>query len=128
MKILPLSALLLALGGCAALEPVHFYTLDLEQTRLCRGATGYCHNLELIGPSYNEHRIAEAYGISAGSRGWSVADLTRLMLTPPGQPYEAEPLGNGLYRLPANQATDAVFQLLELEENQIYGGGDVRND
>jgi len=128
MKILPISALLLALGGCAALEPAHFYTLDLEQTRLCRGATGYCHNLELIGPSYNEPRIAEAYGISAGSRGWSVAELTQLMLTPPGQLYEAQPQGEGLYRLPSNRATDAVCHYLELEENQIYGGGKVRSD
>ncbi len=128
MKALPIAALMLTLGGCATLEQPRFYTLDLNSTRLCRGATGICQNLELIGPSYNEPRIAQAYGIKVTPRSWSVEDLTGLMLTPPNKLYEVQQLEQGIYRLPANRATDTVFRYLELEEEQLYGGGRDRDN
>lgn len=128
MKALPVTALLLMLSGCAALDQPRFYTLDLNSTRLCRGETGDCQNLELIGPSYNEPRIAQAYGIKANAESWSVEQLSELLLAPPGQLYEVRQLDRGIYRLPANQATDTVFRYLEQEEHQLYGGGQERDD
>ncbi len=128
MKALPLSALLLTLGGCAALDQPRFYTLDLNSTRLCRGETGICQNLELIGPSYNEPRIAQAYGIEVTAKGWTVEQLTGLMLSPPNNLYPVQQQAQGVYRLPANQATDTVFRYLKLEEDQIYGGGKEVDD
>lgn len=128
MKALPISALLLTLGGCAVLDQPRFYTIDLNTTRLCRGETGICQNLELIGPSYNEPRIAQAYGIKVTPQGWSVEQLTGLMLAPPNNLYQVQQLDQGVYRLPANSATDTVFRYLKLEEDQIYGGGKQRNE
>ncbi|MBA4502822.1 hypothetical protein [Marinobacterium marinum] len=128
MRIMPITALLLLLGGCASLDQPRFYTLDLDGTRLCRGSSGQCQNLELIGPSYNEPRIAQAYGIPVTARGWSVEELVQLMLSPPEQLYDVQQSGPATYHLPANRATDTVFRYLELEERQLYGGGHKRDD
>lgn len=128
MKVLSLSALLLTLGGCATLEQPRFYTLDLNTTRLCRGDSGACQNLELIGPSYYESEIARAYGIRTTARNWSVADLAGLMLSPPDNLYQVQQVEQGVYRLPANRATDTVFRYLELEEELLYGSGAKPND
>ncbi|MBY4675634.1 hypothetical protein [Marinobacterium arenosum] len=125
MKFTALLALLL-LGGCAALgERQQYFTVDLEKGELCRG-TSLCYDLNLIVPSFNEHRIAAAYGIHPESYEWDAQQLVELLLQPPNQMYEVEQLGPKHYRIPITPATEKAWYYLRIEQHQLFESGKPR--
>ncbi|WP_370278640.1 hypothetical protein [Pontibacterium sp.] len=117
-----LAASVLALNGCASSSDLHsgYYTLDLERTELCYSGQNRCLNLELIIPSYNEMRIAQAYEIPTSPKGWDVRDLVTLMLAPPKKQYEAKQIDDFRYLIPRTYASNTVWRYLWQEQFELY--------
>jgi len=120
--LLYLAAGILALTGCASSTDLNsgYYTLDLERTELCYSGQNRCLNLELIIPSYNEMRIAQAYEIPTSPKGWTVRDLVTLMLAPPKKQYEAKQIGDYSYLIPRTYASNTVWRYLWQEQFELY--------
>lgn len=120
--LLLLAAGILALTGCASSSGPNsgFYTLDLERSVLCYSGRNRCLNLELIIPSYNEMRIAQAYEIPTSPKGWDVEDLVTLMLAPPKKQYEAKQIGDYSYLIPRTYASNTVWRYLWQEQYELY--------
>ncbi|MDI3322975.1 hypothetical protein QKW35_01185 [Pontibacterium granulatum] len=117
-----LAAGVLVLTGCASSSGLNsgYYTLDLERTELCYSDQNRCLNLELIIPSYNEMRIAQAYEIPTSPKGWDVEDLVTLMLAPPKKQYEAKQIGDYRYLIPRTYASNTVWRYLWQEQHELY--------
>ena len=117
-----LAAGILALTGCASSTGLNsgYYTLDLERTELCYSGQNRCLNLELIIPSYNEMRIAQAYEIPTSPKGWDVEDLVTLMLAPPKKQYEAKQISDYSYLIPRTYASNTVWRYLWQEQHELY--------
>lgn len=126
-KQLLVAASILAITGCASTSTPNsgYYTLDLERSELCYSGQNRCLNLELIIPSYNEIRIAQAYEIPTSNKGWEVQDLVTLMLAPPKKQYEVEQISDYSYLIPRTYASNTVWRYLWQEQYELYERNDT---
>ena len=122
---LALVCVMIGLAGCAAQRAGYAqesYLLNRDSGLLCIEG-GQCQRLALIVPSYREHLIAAAYGLSQQYYSWDGPALADLMLNPPGDLYTVELVDTGLYRLPPLFAIHTVWDVLALEEYELYERG-----
>lgn len=112
------------LAACAQLPQVRHgeIILDTERQLLCFNAEIHCRSLGLIIANRERNRILEAYGQDPwnGERLDSIAELKQLLLEPPQGGYEVERLGPSRYRLPVNDRTYTVWQVLDDEHRNRY--------
>ncbi|MBN1005094.1 hypothetical protein [Amphritea pacifica] len=118
--------LLLCLTGCAS--DGHFgsqnYIVDLDKQCYCIEGSSDCHLLSLINPSFREGWIADAYGMPKQYYSWSASELANLLINPPDNSYQPEPIGGGQYRLPPTFATHMVWDVLAMEYFTLYRDDD----
>lgn len=122
--------LALALSGCIntdnLLKPApgvdEYYTFDSQQLRLCRGESRTCHELSVIVSDRLVLKpVEQAYNSRINGPNYPM-QLARLLLNPPHNEYDAQPIGDGehTYRLPINDQTNAVWQALDTAFNNLY--------
>ena len=129
MKAFVMAAAFAALSGCITapqMLPGDRYLVDTEQGMMCH--VGRCYYLSLIQPSFDELRIARAYGLPVQNYSWSTEQLVKLMLQPPGEAYPVTRLSDTEYSLPINTMTEAAYLVLEDEYNQLYKSGNIDLD
>jgi hypothetical protein len=102
------------------------YILDIGTGEICLEKHVECYRLSLIVPSYREHLIAQGYGLPNKAYSWSAEQLVELLLHPPNAQYQPEKLSSTRYRLPPHFATHSVWDVLALEQYDLYERGDDR--
>lgn len=123
--------LVLNLTACAAdsyrnqVNKEH-YILDVETGEICLETHVKCYRLSLIVPSYREHIVAQGYGLPKKAYSWSAEQLVELLLNPPNAQYQPEKLSSTRYRLPPHLATHTVWDVLALEQYDLYERGNDR--
>ena len=100
------------------------YILDVEMGLFCIENKAKCHRLSLIVPSYREQIIAQGYGLPNGAYRWDEEQLIDLLLNPPNAQYRPEKLSNMRYRIPPHFSTHSVWDVLALEQYDLYERGD----
>jgi len=127
--LIPVAAALL-LGGCVNLSEAlkedptadQFYILDTRYFQFCQGETRRCQELtSIVSVRYKLGPIEAAYGARIKGPNYP-ASLARLILTPPDDSYQAEPVDteNRYYRIPVNSKTDTVWNTLDAAYDSIY--------
>lgn len=101
-----------------------YYILDVDKGLLCIEKKAKCHRLSLIGPSYREHIIAQGFGLPNNAYRWGEEQLIELLLNPPNAQYRPEKLSNTIYRIPPHFSTHSVWDVLALEQYDLYERGD----
>lgn len=101
-----------------------YYILDVDKGLLCIEKKAKCHRLSLIVPSYREQIIAQGYGLPNGAYRWDEERLIELLLNPPNAQYRPEKLSNTIYRIPPHFSTHSVWDVLALEQYDLYERGD----
>lgn len=114
--------LLLVLSGCSTAGKFgsENYIVDLERQRYCIEGRSACRYFSLIGPSYREGWIADAYGMSEQYYSWTGGELAALVLNPPDGSYQPELIGGRRYRVPPTFATHMVWDVLAMEYFTLY--------
>lgn len=117
--------LLLVLSGCSTAGRFgsENYIVDLRWQRFCIEGGSECRSFSLIGPSYREQWIADAFGMPEQYYSWTGDELVALILNPPDGSYQPEPIGGKRYRVPPTFATHVVWDVLAMEYYLLY-----RND
>lgn len=125
MKTLLITISAIALSGCVTSYPKQIagdsYLIDTEHGMMCH--LSRCYYLDLIGPSYNEQRVAVAYGLPAKVYTWDTSQFTTLMLNPPQSLYQVTQLSETEYKLPINHATYTAYDVLKVEYDQLFKSG-----
>ncbi|WP_428035967.1 hypothetical protein [Amphritea sp.] len=127
MKPLAIAFLLLiSLAGCSSLATFgsENYIVDLDKQQYCIEGRADCRSLSLIGPSYREGWIAEAYAMPKQYYSWDARELSKILLAPPDNSYQPELIGVRQYRLPPTFATHMVWDVLAMEYYTLYRDDD----
>ncbi|RTE64812.1 hypothetical protein EH243_15650 [Amphritea opalescens] len=111
------------LSGCVAIGEKFAsenYLVDLKHQRYCIEGRSKCHLLSLIQPSFRESWIADAFAMPKQYYSWSGDELATLLLNPPDHSYQAERIGDQLYRVPPTYATHVIWDVLAMEYFELY--------
>lgn len=113
----------LLLSGCVIRDgkfASQNYIVDLKQQRYCIEDGFECYAFSLIQPSFREGWIAAAFSMPKQYYSWRGEELAALVLNPPDDRYQAEQVGDQLYRVPPTYATHVVWDVLAMEYYTLY--------
>ncbi|WP_299205474.1 hypothetical protein [uncultured Amphritea sp.] len=118
--------LLTSLAGCSSMGTFgsENYIVDLDKQQYCIEGRSDCRSLALIGPSFREGWIADAYAMPKQSYSWDASELSNILIAPPDNSYQPELIGGRQYRLPPTFATHMVWDVLAMEDYTLYRDDD----
>lgn len=116
----------ISLAGCSSLGTFgsENYIVDLDKQQYCIEGRSDCRSLSLIGPSFKEGWIAEAYAMPKQYYSWNASELSNILIAPPDNSYQSELIGGRQYRLPPTFATHMVWDVLAMEDYILYRDDD----